>query len=130
MSDYRTRFIKLLNHRKGFIYFLLLTFLRPDSEISLQEDSGNAVTTPRLPPASHGRHLVGVGVAGCLREADGPDVGVSGETEGLCQLQQTHVIVKLSSLAIARVHFDLGHGSLKAVRLTSLTPVMVSKTHL
>ena len=106
------------------------TFLGKDSEVSLEEDSGDAVTIASPAPPGHGRHLVGVVVSAGLREADWSDVGVSREADRLLQLEQTHVIVELSTLAVARIHLDLGHRSLEAVRLAALGPVVITETHL
>ena len=106
------------------------TFLGPDPEVSLQKDSGDTVTIACPAPPGHGRNLVGVGVPAGHREANRPDVRVSQEADRLLQLEQAHVIVKLSPLAVARVHLDSGHGSLEAVRLSALRPVVVAETHL
>ena len=106
------------------------TFLGKDSEVGLEEDSGDAVTIASPAPPGHGRHLVGEVAAAGLREADWSDVGVSREADRLLQLEQTHVIVELSPLAVARMHLDLGHGPLEAVRLPALGPVVVTETHL
>ena len=106
------------------------TFLGPDPEVSLQKDSGDAVTIACPAPPGHGRHLVVVGVAAGLREANWPDVRVSQEADRLLQLEQAHVIVELRPLAVARMHLDPGHGSLEAVRLSALRPVVVAETHL
>ena len=108
----------------------MITFLGPDPEVSLKENSGDAVPVPRPAPPGHCRQLVGVVVAAGLREADWSDVGVSREADRLLQLEQTRVIVELSPLAIARMHLDLRHGPLEAVRLPALGPIMVTETHL
>ena len=57
-------------------------------------------------------------------------MGVGREADRQLQLQQTNVIVELSTLAIARIHLDLGHRSLEAVRLSALGPVVITETHL
>ena len=108
----------------------MITFLGPDPEVSLKENSGDAVPVARPAPPGHCRQLVGVVVAAGLREADWPDMGVGQEADRQLQLQQTHVIVELSTLAVARIHLDLGHRSLEAVRLAALGPVVITETHL
>ena len=100
------------------------------SEVGLEEDSGDAVTISRPAPPGHGRHLVGVVAAAGRREADWSDVGVSREADRLLQLEQTHIIVVLSPLAVARMDPDPRHGPLEAVRLSALGPVVVTETHL
>ena len=65
---------------------LLITFLRPDPEVSLQEDSGDAVPIARPAPPSHCRYLVCVVVAARLREADWPDMRMGQEADRHLQL--------------------------------------------